>query len=858
MLSDRATHLVDRAAVARLRMALSTTLGRSDRAVEICLAYLRDAGIAWSPHPADEEVQQEYEHMVQQLGSRPIEALIDLPPMRDPDWRTTMDVLQEVMAPAWYTDKNLLGLVLLRMTNLSLEYGHSDASCHAYVCLNLVLGPRFGDYRAAFRFGQLSFDLVEQRGLDRFKARVYHVFGSGVMPWTRPLHASRALLRRGFDVALETGDLVFAAYICTCMITNLFASGDPLGDVQREAENGLAFAQKARFGLVVTMIAGQLSLIRVLRSLPPDFVSCNEAGPDEGQFEPPLEGNPQRTLPACLYWIYKLQAHFFAADYTAAIEAAAKAQRLLWITEVLLEIADYHFYGALARAASYDAAPADERLHHLAAIVAHQKQLALWAENCPENFRDRASLVAAEIARIDGRDLEAMRLYEEAMQLARTHGFLQNEGLANERAAQFYAARGFETSAHAYLRHARDCYRRWGAEGKVRQLDQTHPHLREGPVPQRPTTTIEAPVEHLDLATVVNISQAVSGEIVLEQLLNTLMTLAVEHAGAERGLLLLPHADALWIEAEATTGRDAVTVRLRHAVVSGVELPVSVLHYVLRTQEPVLLDDAAAPGPFAADAYLRQTSARSVLCLPLVKQARLIGVLYLENRLTSHVFTAARSAVLTLLASQAAIALENARLYADVQHENRARTAAEEALRASEERYRTIVEAQTDLICRYRPDTTLTFVNEAYCRYFDRTREELLGTSFLLLLPEDTRQASLAHIRSLCDHPRVARYEHAVIGANGDIRWQQWVDSMILDAHGHLLEVQAVARDITESKRAEQRLMAQYTVTQILAAEHQIVPGSRKQGLHIRICGEATPERGAPPSEEPPGSGSLG
>jgi transcriptional regulator with GAF, ATPase, and Fis domain len=195
----------------------------------------------------------------------------------------------------------------------------------------------------------------------------------------------------------------------------------------------------------------------------------------------------------------------------------------------------------------------------------------------------------------------------------------------------------------------------------VRQLDQTDPHLREEPVSLRPTTTIEAPVEHLDLATVVKISQALSGEIVLEQLIDTLMTLAVEHAGAERGLLLLPHADALWIAAEATTGRDTVTVRLRHAAVSGVELPESVLHYVLRTQEPVLLDDAAAPGLFAADAYLRQMHVRSVLCLPLVKQARLIGVLYLENRLTSHVFTAARSAVLTLLASQAAIALENAR-----------------------------------------------------------------------------------------------------------------------------------------------------------------------------------------------------
>src|SRR5262249_54104896 len=278
----------------------------------------------------------------------PIEALINLPSMRDPDWRATMDVLQEVMAPALYTDKNLFGLVLLRMTNLSLEYGNSDGSCHAYVCLNLVLGPRFGDYRTAFRFGQLSFDLVEQRGLDRFKARVYMCFGSGIIPWTRPLRAGRALIRRAFDVALETGDLTFAAYSCENMITHLLASGDPLGDVQREAESSLAFAQKAQFGLAVAVITGQLSLIRALRGLPPDFTSFNDAGQDEGRFEQYLEGNPQLMLPACWYWIRKLQACFFAANYPAAIEAAAKAQRLLWITEAFLEVAEYHFYGALA------------------------------------------------------------------------------------------------------------------------------------------------------------------------------------------------------------------------------------------------------------------------------------------------------------------------------------------------------------------------------------------------------------------------------------------------------------------------------------------------------------------------------
>ena len=199
----------------------------------------------------------------------------------------------------------------------------------------------------------------------------------------------------------------------------------------------------------------------------------------------------------------------------------------------------------------------------------------MWAENCPENFGNRAALVAAEIARLEGRELDAERLYEEAIRSAREHGFVQNEAIAHETAARFYAARGFETIAHAYLRNARYCYLRWGADGKVRQLDQMHPHATRGTGTPRSTTTIGTPVEQLDLATVVKVSQAVSGEIVLDKLIDTLMMIAVEHAGAERGLLVLPRGDALRIEAEATTGRDRIEVRLRHAVVTPSELPES-------------------------------------------------------------------------------------------------------------------------------------------------------------------------------------------------------------------------------------------------------------------------------------------
>jgi GAF domain-containing protein len=219
--------------------------------------------------------------------------------------------------------------------------------------------------------------------------------------------------------------------------------------------------------------------------------------------------------------------------------------------------------------------------------------------------------VSAEIARIERRDLDAMRLYEQAIRSARANGFLHNEALANELAARFYAARGFEKIAHTYLREGRHCYLSWGADGKVRQLDELHPLLREEePIPA-PTGTIGTPVEHLDLATVIKVSQAVSGEIVLEKLIDTLMRTAIEHAGAERGLLILPRGVEQRIEAEATTSGETIIVRLRQASVAEAAVPESIVHYVVRTRESVILNDASAQNPFSTDSYIRQHHARS-------------------------------------------------------------------------------------------------------------------------------------------------------------------------------------------------------------------------------------------------------
>jgi PAS domain S-box-containing protein len=259
-----------------------------------------------------------------------------------------------------------------------------------------------------------------------------------------------------------------------------------------------------------------------------------------------------------------------------------------------------------------------------------------------------------------------MDLYEQAIRSARDNGFVHKEAIANERAAGFYAQLGFEKVARVYFQDARYAYARWGADAKVRQLDQSYPRLKDELPAVRSTDTIGTPVEQLDLATVINVSQVVSGEIVLKKLIDTLMRTALKQAGAERGLLILPRGSAQRVEAEAAIVGDTMTMRLDDQAVRETMLPESVLHHVARTREIVILGDAAGQSAFAEDPYIRSRQARSILCLPLINQGKLNGVLYLENNLASSVFAPARVAVLKLLASQAAVSLENSRLYRDL------------------------------------------------------------------------------------------------------------------------------------------------------------------------------------------------
>jgi PAS domain S-box-containing protein len=800
----RAASKVDKAAAYRLKILLHVMRAEYRQAVDSGLECLRLFGIEMPAHPTREEVQVEYKKVWQNLGKRSIESLIDLPLMTDPEKQAAMRVPSEIRAPALNTDSNLFYLLLCHIANASLKYGTTHASAHGYAELGCILGPVFHRYMDGYRFGKLACSLVEKYGFHAYKGRAYFNMEMAVL-WIQPIRTAIDFIRLAFRTSIEAHDLSYACFSCNHLVTDLLMQGVHLDEVWCESQKGLEFVHKVKFRDVAEIIVSQQRFIQSMRGQTAAFSSFSDAQFDEETFEAQLTEDRMTTM-VCLYWILKLQARFMSGDYDAASAAARKAKGLLWSSETFIQSVNYYYYNALTIAALHETAGPERQGEGLEVLKQSLEQLREWAESCPETFLDKYSLVSAEVARIEGRDLDAMRLYEEAIRIARENGFVQNEGIGDELAGRFYLKRGLEKVAHSYLRDARYCYLSWGALGKVNQLDQLYPGLEEQ-ASLGPTTTMGAPIEQLDLRTVVKALQAVSREIDLGKLIETLMIIAVEYAGAERGLLFLPRGQEHEIEAEATTQDDNVQVILRQAFVTLPKFPESILRYVIRTRQSVILEDASAESPFSDDDYVRVRCLRSILCLPLVKLGALIGVLYLENNLTPRVFTPDRLAVLELLASQAAISLENARLYADLRQENCDRSKAEEALRASEERMSLAAEAANlgmwvwDVV---RDEVWMTDKGRALFGIGSDTR---LDDAALIsrVHPEDRAMRDAAAKRAIETQGEYAM-EYRVLLPDGTVRW--------IGARGHCMNaggakgirLLGVSMDVTAQKLAQDAL----------------------------------------------------
>lgn len=796
LLAARSMPLKNAGTVARLRIAVYTTKNEFGLAVRTGLSYLHSVGIEWTDDPTSAVVDEEYAKVWEGSEDRQIEDLVDLGAMSDPTVQATIDVLTAMQPPAMYLNANLNALVICRIINLSFEFGNSDGSCFAYVYATMIVGARFGNYPDAFRFGRLGLALVEKHGLIRYEARVRMCFGNMVLPWARHMKLGEPMVREAFSQAIAKGDLNTAAYSCNHLITNLLANGTHLQEVLDEAQQRLRFVSKTKFYLIQILLTTQMRLIGSLQGRTQSVASFEDDSFNEAEFQARLVDDAGLKIAACWYWIRKLQACFWGGELHLALEAVEMAGDLAWTSPGFLEMAEFHFFAALAHAEGARDEVVGGVDFHRRKFEEHRDQIAIWQNHCDANFGSRLALLDAELAHLERRFVDAEELFELAIRKGREQGFVQLEAMAFEAAGRFYLSRGLQLIADTYFDKARECYERWGAFGKSRQIEVRYGRDRDELVSRKSQDVISS-APHLDLLTVSRMSQAVSSEIVLDRLLEAAITTCLRYAGATKGALWLPTDEQSLVEATTDRNSEEICVKVRRGVDSASGIPERIQRLVMRTRDVVYVNDVDRSIGHLVDRNILATEARSVLCMPLVNQAKLVGILYLENHLVYSAFTSEHIEVLKLIASQAAISVVNARLYSSLQ--------------ASERRYEKTLSSIGDGVVAMDDGGRVTFINQAAEMLTGCSHREAIGvdrSGVLVFADEETGDVLSDPVAELVDsHTQVGWLERIVMVAkDGSRRPIRLSGSRIQNDEGHVTGHVVVLSDMTLLRKANEGL----------------------------------------------------
>ena len=691
---------LERTRIQTLRIMFYVTQARVADAIATARAALSEFGLILPDTPEAQALMCEAELAAieeKRAGRRP-DQLIDLPVSRDPEHCAVLRLFMVTAPSAYLVSPGLLSLINTVPVRLSLEHGNTEYSAFGYVAFANLLCAKLGRYREGYAYGQLAIALNERFRNTELAGKTYETFAGHVQHFRAPLRDSLELLDTAYRASLSAGDFNYLSYVTIMLAINRFGLGDELG----------ALADLAvRHGALTAQIkdAPGMAFHRATRELIARFVAPGgQGGPgradepfDEAQFLTTME-KVGLSLVACWFNAGMAKHLLLQERYAESLAATAEAERLLSSAAGCHFTTTVPFYACLTMLALYPDVSGDDRARFDAEIARHRAHLAHLADNCPHNYRHCLRLVDAEIARVKG-ELDAVRLYDLAIADARTSGFLHHEALANELAAKLYRALGNLEIAATYMTDAHACYRRWGALAKVAQIEQRYADLLVVHMPAALSFTGTATsrqrlsARSFDVAAVMRAAQAIAGEIVLPRVVERLLRIAVAHAGAQRGALLLVKGDHLLLEASLSVDPETIEVGLGAPLEQRPELPRTILGFVMRTREPLVLADVSVDPRFAADAAFSSRCPRAVLCSPLVHQGRLTGLLYLEHAAAAGVFDHTRAELLSLLSAQAAIALQNASLLSDL-------GAATDEVRRTNEGLEAEVQRRTDELLR--------------------------------------------------------------------------------------------------------------------------------------------------------------
>ncbi len=635
------------------------------------------------PIPKDEEAVQnalslEKNAVLALIGGRAIAELIDLPEMTDSLSLMKMKLLVNIIPAAYFTDLTLHRWLGFRILRLTIEHGNSPYASFGYSIAAFVMRSAFGDTPTGYEFGLLAVKNSDKYGDPNYQCKTYTLMGLTINHWSQPLSDNIPYAKKGIRYGMDSGDYLHTGTAISAVLLALSTSGVSLNTVKEACEQHWPFLQKK---------APEIAPYADILSAFVDYLTGRRLDNNplfDGEFCSRLESN-QFKVPLLTYYTRKMMLSLLFQQWDEGEQQIQQAEACLPYASGQIEEQDYHFLKALLYAASYlegvDSQQSSE-------IVLGEIQLAVeilerWNRDCPENFQHKLYLIRAFVYRIKNQFVRAAECFDWAIESALQHGFTHNAAIANESAGNYYRSLGRQKMARMYFQEASVLFLKWGATFKVHQLQANHPQFLS-----HPHTTAsfnkEAPITWtfstasgsiIDLMTIFRATQALSGEVVFEELLKKLIRIVLENAGAEKGFLLLEDeaSQALLIQAECV-GNQPIHVLQNQPFEKHAHLSVGIIQFVIRTWETVVLGDAAQQGEFTQDPYVQKQHPKSILCLPILHQGKLIGILYLENNEITEAFTAERLQLLQLLSSQAAISLENARLVTHLEAKVEART----------------------------------------------------------------------------------------------------------------------------------------------------------------------------------------
>ncbi|HIK15353.1 MAG TPA: PAS domain S-box protein [Leptolyngbyaceae cyanobacterium M33_DOE_097] len=826
----RAKTVVDKVQVYHSRIQGYLSQGNLKETLKTGLEALKLLGIDLIENPSQADVQRELKSTAALLAEREIEDLTNLPEIAVPEPLAAITILSNIGSAAFITLPALWILIICKTVNLSINYGNTIWSPMYYAAYGFVLCGVVQDIELGYKFGQLALTSAERLNTKRGKARTLRFSATHIMQWKVHLRNIIPMLADAYQSGVETGDFECAGYAAYNVCYNSFSAGEELTQLEQKTATYSKATNQIRRERPSNWLAivWQTILNLLDRSENPSRLIgrvCNEE-----EVLSHAIAVKDGTVIQILY-LHKVILFYLFEEYHQAVQTAVVARQHFEEVSAIISLPIFCFYHSLALLSLSPDASNSEEEAWLSCVSTNQEKMHKWAEHAPMNYLHKFYLVEAEKARVLGQFLEAEEFYEQAIQGARENEYIQEEALAYELAAKHYLARGREKIAQLYMKEAHYCYERWGAKAKVKDLEKRYPQLLNSNLIRQSNSILTAktilhPTAAIDLAAVMKAAQALSEIIHLDQLIATLMQVVIENAGAETGALVLLEDDQLTVVAQCSGSRQCNLEKI--AVTDCATIPVPVIYSVERTQETLVFDDAVSEPSFLTDPYIQHQQTRSLLSMPILKQNQLVGILYLENNLSPGVFTRDRLQVLKLLIAQAAISLENARLYEQLadytetlerkveertqslQQEIAERQQTEAALRQSEANYRNLLQTANSVIVRYDTQGRIRYINDYGVKLLGYEEHQILGrTLFETIIPdiETSGRDVKPFVHDLLRNPQLyPQGESENLCRDGRRVWMAWSNQAIFNDQGEVVEILSVGNDTTQRKQAEEAL----------------------------------------------------